>query len=273
MWKINEKRDIPKCPQTCPELEDKIKFVNRYLSPPNTEFDIEMIPTRINPIHGFHLLPIFGNIYRHASYTIDQSAVHAELMYILKYAEWIDVPKSEPMKYGPGYIFDKKREPQYVCDFVELVIDYAPNLVSLIEHTLQRYGEFAGFTDEEMIDLGRFWIAYYHPGSGVNPHIDNVYKSNGGPIMTLSIGSTSIYQDMIPLDNNKQSMRFEVPIGTAVILDEDARYDYAHALPFGYDYGDKIKFTLIFLFNKADDAIETGWSQKLQTPIMKNVRR
>ena len=99
----------------------------------------------------------------------------------------------------------------------------------------------------------KFFIIKYDPNTGIELHLDNVNRTKGGIIITVSIGPEEIFYDMVPLskDINKNAYRIPIKDGEIVVMDGKSRFLYCHALPYNCKFN-KTKFTFGFLFEPFD---------------------
>lgn len=77
-----------------------------------------------------------------------------------------------------------------------------------------------------------FTIIRYEPGTGLDPHIDQYFKSQG-PLFLSSYGPKYNYYDMIPANTtkNRYTLRMEIPEGDIVIMEGSSRYEWLHSVP------------------------------------------
>jgi hypothetical protein len=71
---------------------------------------------------------------------------------------------------------------------------------------------------QRILTLSKLVIARYATNAGIFSHIDNVGRSDG-LILTLSFGPYYTYYDLIPLDNQKESIRVSIKECEPVIMD------------------------------------------------------
>jgi len=102
-----------------------------------------------------------------------------------------------------------------------------------------------------------FFILKYDEETGVELHLDNIYKNKGGIIITVSIGPDEIFYDFVPVSKeiDKKSYRIPIKNGQIVVMDGISRYHYGHALPYNCKYN-KIKFTIGFLIKPHEGFLE-----------------
>jgi hypothetical protein len=110
----------------------------------------------------------------------------------------------------------------------------------------------------------------YDKNSGKRLHLDNVWRTNGGMIITINIGPDYIYYDLVPITKKieKNSYRVLVKKGDIFVLDGLSRYLYAHSVPHNCEF-DKFKFSWVILFNKIEYLIDKKiYNEYLNTEII-----
>ena len=114
----------------------------------------------------------------------------------------------------------------------------------------------------------KFFIIKYEPNTGIELHIDNVNRTKGGIIITVSIGPEEIYYDMVPLskDINKNAYRIPIKNGEIVLMDGKSRFYYGHSLPYNCKFN-KTKFSLGFLFEPFDKFSTGNYYDTFFTPL------
>lgn len=96
-------------------------------------------------------------------------------------------------------------------------------------------------------------IARYKSYTGLYVHIDKLRRGDG-PVITMSLGPDENIYDLIPLDNIKKSIRVYFKKGSIVSMNGEIRYEWAHALPYGYKYNNnKPRYSIIFLMHNFKD--------------------
>ena len=106
----------------------------------------------------------------------------------------------------------------------------------------------------------------YEPRHGLWLHVDNVARTDGGPICTISLGPPDVNVDFVPLlepTATRQPLRININEGETVIMQGESRFDWAHGIPYGLDvhkYTVMFKFMVIPQYEKED-----GYSELLRT--------
>ena len=102
---------------------------------------------------------------------------------------------------------------------------------------------------EEIInDQGTLYLLKYEPGAGIWMHIDNLLRSDS-TVFTVGIGRRVIY-DMTRVIGRQKGrpvslIRSNKPEGTMMVMDGAARYEWAHAVPYGGKKRNGTKYTII----------------------------
>ena len=86
----------------------------------------------------------------------------------------------------------------------------------------------------------------YEPGVGIIAHIDNLLRSDA-TVITIGIGRDVVY-DLSPILHPEHKFKGKViratlAEGSAVVLNDDVRYHWTHAVPYGIE---GVKFTMIW---------------------------
>ena len=93
----------------------------------------------------------------------------------------------------------------------------------------------------------------YDPNVGIKCHIDNLIRSDA-TVVTIGVGREVVY-DLSPILHQEHKLRGVViratlPEGSAVVLNDDVRYHWTHAIPYGVE---ATKYTIIWkLFHTAE---------------------
>ena len=93
----------------------------------------------------------------------------------------------------------------------------------------------------------------YEDNTGIEVHMDNVMRTNRGPIITVNIGPPTVFFDLIPVlqcEERHYPIRVRLRQGDLCIMDGASRVNWAHAIPYGAKYSKQYKFTILLLFNK-----------------------
>lgn len=101
----------------------------------------------------------------------------------------------------------------------------------------------------EIIDEIAFNLLRYMPEKGILAHIDNISDFGGqfGPIFTVAMGRGAKYLDLLPIltHEEKPSIRLITKQFQTVMIQGEARSDYAHAVPCG---NREMQYTIAFKF-------------------------
>ena len=161
----------------------------------------------------------------------------------------------------------------YGREFLDKIENYYPhthsyvlNVLNLLVNCNQRFSKKK--LDHALDSVAKIIILRYDHGKGKKLHIDNVWRTNGGFIVTISIGPKNIYYDLIPITKqiDKKNYRVSIKNGDIVVMDGESRLLYGHSVPHDCNYKKKYKFSLVLMFNK-DDIIKT---RKEYNPIIKD---
>ena len=110
----------------------------------------------------------------------------------------------------------------------------------------------------------------YEHGSGLWLHVDNVARTDGVPICTVSIGPSDVNVDFVPvrlLDRTKSKfpMRLNLNEGDMLMMQGESRYEWAHGIPYGLG---SEKYTIMFKFNQVPESMKVvGYSDLLETEM------
>jgi hypothetical protein len=113
--------------------------------------------------------------------------------------------------------------------------DAANVLRNVVESVVRHEG--ADFGEYHQTCITYVW---YPAGVGLKFHVDDM-RTCLGPSLNIAVASDSAF-DFIPLSNLKQSphqpqpVRFLYPAGTAILLEETARWGYTHSIPYGQSF-------------------------------------
>lgn len=151
----------------------------------------------------------------------------------------------------------------YGREFLDKIENYYPhthsyvlNVLNLLVNCNQRFSKKK--LDHTLDSVAKIIILRYDHGKGKKLHIDNVWRTDGGFIVTISIGPENIYYDLIPISKqiDKKNYRVSIKNGDIVVMDGESRLLYGHSVPHDCNYKKKYKFSLVLMFNK-DDIIKT----------------
>ena len=107
--------------------------------------------------------------------------------------------------------------------------------------------------NDSMLDLKRhidehstLQFLKYESGVGINAHIDNLLRSDS-TVIAIGFGRDVVY-DLSPVLHTEHKFKGKViratlPEGSAVVLNDDVRYHWTHAVPYGIQ---GVKFTMIW---------------------------
>jgi len=119
------------------------------------------------------------------------------------------------------------------------------------------------FEDEVMLLLLKYEKEY-----GLWLHVDNVARTDGVPICTISIGPPDVNVDFIPVvlpSATKIPMRLNLNEGDMLMMQGESRYEWAHGIPYGLG---SEKYTVMYKFNRMEEKIKVvGHSRLLDTDM------
>jgi len=105
-------------------------------------------------------------------------------------------------------------------------------------------------------------LLMYDEGFGLWLHVDNVARTNGSPICTVSLGPPDVNVDFVPVLKPTRSripLRLNCNEGDMLMMQGEARYEWAHGIPYGLPTK---KYTLMFKFNQIKGiSVATGYSK------------
>lgn len=147
----------------------------------------------------------------------------------------------------------------YGREFLDKIENYYPythsyilNVLNLIVNCNKKFNKKN--LDYVLDKVTKMIILRYDPKKGKKLHIDNIWRTNGGFILTISIGPKNIYYDLVPISKqiDKKNYRISINDGDIVIMDGESRILYGHSVPHDCDYKNKYKFSLVLMFNKSE---------------------
>jgi hypothetical protein len=116
----------------------------------------------------------------------------------------------------------------------------------------------------ELCEKSKIVIARYESNTGLYAHID-LLRRGDGPVVTMSLGADYNVYDMIPLKDNTKSLRVYFPLGSIVVLNGEARYEWAHSLPYDLKYREnQVRYSVIFLMHNIG-SVKKVWSDIYKT--------
>jgi alkylated DNA repair dioxygenase AlkB len=161
-----------------------------------------MPPTSDVVIPGLTYLPDFVDV-----------ATHDRLLKIIEEQPWLNDLQRRVQHYGYRYDYKARRvDPS-------MYLGPLPDWVADIAERLHREGWFADGPDQLIVNE-------YQPGQGISKHVDCV-PCFDHTVVSLSLGSACVME----LANGKQILALLLEPRSAVILQEDARYRWTHAVP------------------------------------------
>ena len=98
----------------------------------------------------------------------------------------------------------------------------------------------------------KFVLVRYAESKGLHMHVDNVRRS-GGAIVSMHVGPDHGQYILGSLDKNKKSETVVLTTrkGDISVMQGDARFDWAHGLPFGFPFAPKtVRYTFLLLIGK-----------------------
>lgn len=206
----------------------------------------------------------------HSIFTPEEcKTVYKDLEDLFKRGEKLGIP-FEKGGGGPLFAFGRASFP----NVIETLHADFPRLTDHLIATFERFAASIGHEDPLGLAFKhvRCALLRYPPGKGIELHVDNVMRSNGGPILTVTVGPPKVLFDLIPLEEpGRESIRIEIENGEGITMDGESRYTWAHAIPHGQDYGGKPKYTILFLCNQFPDAVVTGKSGLTGAAIVNNL--
>lgn len=108
----------------------------------------------------------------------------------------------------------------------------------------------------------------YEKEHGLWLHVDNVARTDGVPICTISIGPPDVNVDFVPVvvpNATKIPMRLNLNEGDMLMMQGESRYEWAHGIPYGLG---SEKYTVMFKFNRMEEKIKVvGYSHLLDTDM------
>ena len=152
-----------------------------------------------------------------------------ELIQFIDNQEWNTTLKRRTQHYGYNYNYDstKLTQAKEIPDkFKEIIQKFSQiNLTKLIQNKIE------DFNSQKLKDYGfdQVIVNEYEIGQGISAHIDHV-KNFSDIIVSLSLGSPC---EMVFCEKKNKDNVFKQILQrkSLVILSEDARYKFTHAIP------------------------------------------
>jgi hypothetical protein len=145
------------------------------------------------------------------------------------------------MECGPKFLYRERNAEGHLVEHLER-LGYR-SLAGMIRAYADLIAEEHGITAKWIFDSNNIVLIHYDQYVGIPSHIDNITYTTGGPIYAAGIGPASSLFDMIPATVDGTPVRLEVPELSAIRLDGEARFQWSHSIPFGFN---GIKFTILF---------------------------
>lgn len=103
----------------------------------------------------------------------------------------------------------------------------------------------------------------YAPGAGMNQHIDNLLRCDS-TVFTIGIGRKVVY-DLSPVLHPTHKFRGHIvrvtlPEGSAVVMNDDARYHWTHGIPEEED--GSVKYTIIWFLHHTPEMVENHMEKR-----------
>ena len=159
----------------------------------------------------------------------------------------------QTMKNGPQtlksvgdvrFLVHRQSRPTLVAELYDTfeTIPIIRNLKTLMAPTEQKISNLLGFeTLDDFRNNCMLQIAFYKAGQGLHHHIDSPRYGNG-PVITVGMGRENLCYDTYQTTDHLTTWpyrtddppMFRIPFhaGDIVIFDDDARYNWTHAVPF-----------------------------------------
>jgi hypothetical protein len=105
------------------------------------------------------------------------------------------------------------------------------------------------FLDEQ----GSILFIKYEIRNGIWLHVDNLERTDGGPICTINIGPPDINIDFVPVMHSSSGESSLIPFranmneGDMLMMQGESRYEWAHGIPYGLNAE---KYTIVFKFTR-----------------------
>jgi len=253
---INYKRKKFKIKNSSKNLHHKMKnitnSIKNYIS-----YYISEKPTKLNLPTG---LCIYNPIYHEKK--LENIKNKLDLVYnkYINYKEFNGIPIKKLFKKQENgnrvFMFDNLD----IYNFCKISYNMDPTLGKyFIEYVVNILQIFKIPLDKIHLvcKKSKIIIARYESNTGLYSHIDLLKKGNG-PIITMSLGSNYNVYDMIPLKDNLKTIRVYFPMGSIVVLNGEARYEWAHSLPYDLKYNEnQTRYSILFYMHNFSSTKKT----------------
>ena len=145
------------------------------------------------------------------------------------------------MECGPKFLYRERVAEGSLVEHLER-FGYC-SLAGMIRAYAELIAQEHGITAEWIFESNNIVLIHYDRHIGIPSHIDNITYTAGGPIYAAGIGPMSSLFDIIPATVDGTPVRLEVSELSAIRLEGEARFQWSHSIPFGFD---GIKFTILF---------------------------
>jgi hypothetical protein len=149
---------------------------------------------------------------------------------------------------GPKFIYRERVAEGSLVEHLERLGYYS--LAGMVRAYADLIAQEHGITAEWIFESNNIVLIYYDRYVGIPSHIDNITYTTGGPIYAAGIGPASSLFDMIPATVDGTPVRLEVTELSAVRMAGEARFQWSHAIPFGFN---GVKFTILFRLDMLPD--------------------
>jgi alkylated DNA repair dioxygenase AlkB len=258
-WDVRHNYTDPRTGDT--QLEDwtlsgRIALVN------SKRYSNSQVLCHLAPLHTS--VPVGLHVYRVNGVLKYPSLIQSRVAYLFGNLEKYGIPRTGKIAfYTQG---DKD------SNIFSKTLPMLMNVDKYLAEVVKWYGEsircILGATQEDL-DTSAMSIVYYDEGEGIKQHIDNITSSDltVGPVASIAIGEGGKYMDLFPtitLDRNLTPVRVITDFSDVVILDGDARLEYAHSVPLGHI---SEMYSIIFKFRRIRETVGARTSLQLETPI------
>ena len=185
------------------------------------------------------------------------------------------LPKTKRL---PHAVYDS-RGLYYIFGTPDKFIDYGQGISFLHRRGVRHLEEFCrGYADilcrATNIPMHVFenncmlLLLQYEPKYGLWLHVDNVARTDGGLIATISLGPPDVNIDFVPIlqpSPEKQPSRINIDEGEMLVMQGESRLEWAHGIPYGLPTK---KYTVMFKVNNLPGlSKQVGYSGLLDTPM------
>jgi hypothetical protein len=209
---------------------------------------------------GFcYFSPLYSSDYYEKVYQ-DFDTMYTRIIHKLDTREPItDVNVSDQRFRGLVYVFSPK-DPLQRDHYLDCIQYLKKNGYLSLVHCIENYLKFicklydVEYTSKFLNENVTIPLLRYEPNTGIWLHIDNIARSDQGPIITISIGPKQVYYDFTPAlveNKNAKPLRYIAPEGSIFIMDGPSRMEWTHGLPYNVPTIDnKIKYTIMIKCDK-----------------------